>query len=67
LAQPRAAGALTRCEHALAVELLSGMFFCRWSDMFLESTQGWLRTNLLWSALFPALGGELYFSLRKSA
>jgi SAM-dependent methyltransferase len=54
-------------EHALAVELLSGMFFCRWSDMFLENTQGWLRANLLWGALFPSLGGELYFSLRKSA
>jgi SAM-dependent methyltransferase len=52
--------------HSLEVDLLTGTFFCRWSEMFLENTQGWLRANLLWGATFPALGGELYFSLRRS-
>jgi hypothetical protein len=52
--------------HSLDIDLLAGTFFCRWSDMFLENTQAWLRANLLWGALFPALGGELYFSLRKA-
>jgi 2-polyprenyl-3-methyl-5-hydroxy-6-metoxy-1,4-benzoquinol methylase len=53
--------------HALELELLTGTFFCRWSEMFLEKTQAWARANLLWGALFPALGGEVYFSLRKAA
>jgi SAM-dependent methyltransferase len=51
--------------HSLGIDLLAGTFFCRWSGMFLENTQAWLRANLLWGALFPAFGGELYFSMRK--
>jgi hypothetical protein len=33
--------------------------------MFLENSRIWLRANLLWGALAPALGGEVYFALRK--
>jgi hypothetical protein len=45
--------------------LLAGTFFCRWSGLILEDTKLWLRANLAWGALFPSLGGELYFALRK--
>jgi len=52
-------------QHAMEVELLAGTFFCRWSDFILENTKTWLRANLLWGALFPSLGGEVYFCIRK--
>jgi SAM-dependent methyltransferase len=51
--------------YLLGLELLTGTFFLRWSEMFLENSQAWLRANLLWGALLPALGGEVYFALRK--
>ena len=49
----------------LTVDFLSGTFFTRWSGLFLENYDGWVRANLAWGAVFPALGGEIYFSLRK--
>jgi SAM-dependent methyltransferase len=51
----------------LDAELVTGTFFLRWSGFFLENFPSWIRANLLWGALFPPLGGELYFSLRKPA
>lgn len=53
-------------DHALEAELITGTFFLRWSGFFLENFSSWIRANLAWGAVFPALGGELYFSLRKS-
>ena len=52
--------------NGFAVDLLAGTFLVRWSGLFLENTEGWARANLLWGAAFPALGGELYFSLRRT-
>jgi SAM-dependent methyltransferase len=49
----------------LPIELLSGAFLRRSSRSRLEDFPWWLRANLAWGALFPALGGEVYFSLRK--
>jgi 2-polyprenyl-3-methyl-5-hydroxy-6-metoxy-1,4-benzoquinol methylase len=48
----------------LDIDLLTGTFFCRWSGIVLEDSEWWVRANLLWGAIFPALGGEMYFSLR---
>jgi SAM-dependent methyltransferase len=48
----------------LAPDLLSGAFFMRASRSPLEDRSWWLRANLAWGALFPALGGEVYFALR---
>jgi SAM-dependent methyltransferase len=53
-------------KNSMVVDLLSGTFFCRWTGIPLENTQGWIRANLIWGAMFPALGGEVYFSLRKT-
>jgi len=52
-------------KQGMSVDLLTGTFFCRWSGLFLEDTEWWTRANLAWGALFPALGGEVYFSLRR--
>ncbi len=51
--------------HHFQIELIAGTFFCRWSGFILEDTKLWLQANLAWGALFPSLGGELYFALRK--
>ena len=49
----------------VAVEFVAGAFFLRASSNPLENHRWWLRANLVWGALFPALGGEVYFALRK--
>lgn len=49
----------------LDAELITGTFFLRWSGFFLENSASWIRLNLLWGALFPSLGGEVYFSLHR--
>lgn len=49
----------------LRVQTLCGTFFLRWSQNPLENYAGWLRLNLLWGALFPPLGGEVYLAARK--
>lgn len=49
----------------MEVQLLTGAFFCRWTGVFLENTERWLRANLSWGARFPSLGGEIYFCLRQ--
>jgi SAM-dependent methyltransferase len=50
----------------LSVDLLAGAFLMRSSGSPLEDRPWWLRLNLAWGALFPALGGEVYFALRKT-
>lgn len=52
-------------EHRLAVDLLAGAFLCRWTNVCFENSSCWPRANLLWGAAFPALGGEVYFVLRR--
>lgn len=47
-------------------ELLAGTFLCRWSEVSLEDTEWWARANLFWGAMFPSLGGEVYFALRRT-
>ncbi|HEX2215539.1 MAG TPA: methyltransferase domain-containing protein [Xanthobacteraceae bacterium] len=49
----------------LDLDLLAGTFVMRASGSPLENSAFWVRSNLLWGALFPSLGGEVYFSLRK--
>jgi len=50
----------------LYLNFISGAFLLRKSGSFLENLKGWLRFNLLWGAFFPALSGEIYWSMRKS-
>ncbi len=45
-------------------EIFSGVFFMRHSGNPLENHKWWIRLNLLWGALFPAIGGELYIAAR---
>jgi 2-polyprenyl-3-methyl-5-hydroxy-6-metoxy-1,4-benzoquinol methylase len=52
-------------QEGMAIDLLSGAFFLRASRSALEDRAWWLRANLAWGAAFPALGGEIYFALRK--
>ena len=52
-------------EVGLEVETLSGAHFFRWSGSPLENHAWWLRANLMWGALFPAWGRELYIVARK--
>lgn len=49
----------------LYLDFISGAFFLRKSGSFLENCKAWLRLNLLFGALFPALGGEIYWRMRK--
>ncbi len=49
----------------LNLNFISGAFFLRKSGSFFENSKGWLRLNLLWGALFPSLGGEIYWRMRK--
>ena len=52
-------------QNEFETELLAGTFLCRWSGLSLEDSEWWARANLLWGAMFPSLGGEIYFSLRR--
>jgi hypothetical protein len=49
----------------LSLDFISGTFFLRKRNFFLENFKGWVRLNLLWGALFPALGAEIYWRMRK--
>ena len=53
----------TRCK--MKVDFLSGAFLLRKSGLFLENFKGWLRFNLVFGALCPSLGGEIYWRIRK--
>lgn len=50
----------------LCLDFISGAFLLRKSGSFLENYKVWLRFNLLFGALFPALGGEIYWRMRKT-
>ncbi|MDQ3685559.1 MAG: class I SAM-dependent methyltransferase [Acidobacteriota bacterium] len=52
-------------ENQLQVEMLTGAFLMRKHKFFLENQRWWMKFNLLWGALFPSAGGEVYWSLRK--
>lgn len=49
----------------LSMGFLSGTFFLRKRNLFLENYPIWIRLNLLWGAIFPALSGEIYWGMRK--
>lgn len=49
----------------LKVNFLSGTYMLRKRNFFLENCRAWVRLNLLWGVLFPALSGEIYWQLRK--
>ncbi len=49
----------------LNLDFLSGAFFLRKSGSVLENFKGWLRLNLLWGAVFPSLGSEIYWQMSK--
>lgn len=51
----------------LTMEMLAGAFLLRSSNNPLEDRRWWVRANLAWGAAFPALGGEIYFALRRTA
>ena len=61
---PRRVRAMARgC--GLHLDFISGAFLFRKTGSTLENFAGWLRINLLFGALFPALGGEIYWQMRK--
>ena len=47
----------------LNLNFMSGAFFLRKSGSFLENHSGWVRLNLVWGAIFPSLGGEIYWRM----
>jgi 2-polyprenyl-3-methyl-5-hydroxy-6-metoxy-1,4-benzoquinol methylase len=49
----------------LTLDFITGTFFLRKRNFFLENYKCWIRLNLLWGALFPSLSGELYWEMRK--
>ena len=58
---------VTRIAHSngLDVEMLTGAYLVRKTGNFLENYSWWCRLNLVFGALFPACGGELYWAIRK--
>ena len=52
-------------ENKLEVDSMAGSHFFRLTGKFPENYALWIRLNQLWGALFPSLGSELYFQLRK--
>lgn len=49
----------------LSLDFLSGTYFLRKRNFSLENFKGWVRLNLFWGMLFPALGAEIYWLMRK--
>ncbi len=49
----------------LNLDFLFRALFLRKSGSALENFKGWLRLNLLWGAIFPSLGGEIYWQMSK--
>jgi len=49
----------------LHLDFLSGTYILRKRNFFLENCKGWVRLNLLWGALCPAISGEIYWCMRK--
>lgn len=52
--------------NGMRVERMAGTFMIRCSKSPLENHKWWIRLNQIWGALFPALGGEVYLTVRKS-
>jgi SAM-dependent methyltransferase len=50
------------CE--LHLDFSSGAYLLRKRNFALENHPLWVRLNLLWGALFPALGSEIYWCMR---
>lgn len=48
------------------LEFLTGAFLIRKTGAFIENHAFWARLNLLWGAAFPALGGEIYWRMRRA-
>lgn len=48
----------------LSLDFLSGTYMLRKRNFALENHPFWVRLNLLWGALFPALSGEIYWCMR---
>lgn len=51
--------------HGMSIDFLSGAFLMRNSGCHLENSPGWMRLNLAFGALFPSVGGELYWRMRR--
>ncbi len=49
----------------LVPEIVTGAFFARISNSPLENSALWMRLNMLWGALLPPLGGEVYFMMSR--
>ena len=49
----------------LLLDFLSGTYFLRKRNFAPENCPFWVRLNLWWGAMFPALSGEIYWSMRK--
>lgn len=49
------------------VEVLTGAFLARLSDRPIENSKRWLELNYRFGNMFPSVGGEIYFRLRKNA
>ncbi len=49
----------------LSLDFLSGTYFLRKRNFALENCPFWVRLNLVWGTLFPALSGEIYWCMRK--
>jgi predicted SAM-dependent methyltransferase len=52
-------------QNDLKVDFLKGAYFMRSRGFFLENFSWWMRFNLLFGALFPSCGSEVYWMLRK--
>ncbi len=51
--------------HDLKVAFMSGSFLARNNGKAIENSSAWLRLNVAFGSLFPSLGSEVYFSLRR--
>lgn len=49
----------------LSMAFLSGTYFLRKRNFFLENCPIWTRLNLVWGAIAPSLSGEIYWGMRK--
>ncbi|MDR2456162.1 MAG: class I SAM-dependent methyltransferase, partial [Deltaproteobacteria bacterium] len=51
----------------LRLEFLTGAYLLRWQASPLENLSLWFRLNMIWGALFPALGNEVHLTARKKS
>ncbi len=50
-------------EEGLTPEVVTGAFVARNSGRAIENSRAWFRANMIWGALVPPLGAEVYFVL----